>query len=92
MLCLISMLHSVMLPPHFQLHSLVLHIFQMYLLLQQRKRMIVDGCLLCVFFLLSSLPKLSFVSVVFDFNDSLSDFTPVYPMLFPVVEKRRVSC
>ena len=54
--------------------------------------MIVDGCLLCVFFILSSLPKLSFVSVVFDFNDSLSDFTPVYPMLFPVVEKRRVSC
>ena len=91
-LCLISMLHSVMLPPHFQLHSLVLHIFQMYLLLQQRKRMIVDGCLLCVFFLLSSQLRLSFVSVVFDFNDSLSDFTPVYSMLFPVVEKRRVSC
>ena len=82
----------MMLPPQIQLHSLVRHIFQMYLLLQQRKRMIVDGCLLCVFFLLSSLPKLSFVSVVFDFNDSLSDFTPVYPMLIPVVEKRRVSC
>ena len=37
-----------------------------------------------VFFLLSSLHKESFVSVVFDFNESLSDVVPVSPMLFPV--------
>ena len=39
-------------------------------------------------FLLSSPPRSSFVSVVFDFNDSLNDFTPVPPMLFPVGIKR----
>ena len=39
---------------------------------------------MCVFFLLSSQLRLSFVSVVFDFNDSLNDFTPVPPMLLPV--------
>ena len=42
----------------------------------------------CVFFLLSSLHRLSSVSVVFDFNDSLND-DALSPMLFPVVEKRR---
>ena len=45
-------------------------------------------CLLC-------LPsRLSFVSVVFDFNASLSDVAPLSPMLFPVclmrTEKRRL--
>ena len=35
-------------------------------------------CLLC-------LPsRLSFVSVVFDFNASLSDVAPLFPMLLPV--------
>ena len=43
---------------------------------------------MCVFFLLSSLSRLSFVSVVFDFNDSLNDVVPVSPMLFPVDVKR----
>ena len=38
---------------------------------------------LCVFFLLSSQPRLSFVSVVFDFNASLNDFTPVSPIPLP---------
>ena len=28
------------------------------------------------------------MSVVFDFNDSLNDAAPVYPMLFPVDVKR----
>ena len=37
-----------------------------------------------VFFLLSSQFRLSSVSVVFDFNDSLNDVAPVNPMLFPV--------
>ena len=38
----------------------------------------------CVFFLLSSQCRWSFVSVVFDFNASLNDVTPAFPMLFPV--------
>ena len=42
-----------------------------------------------VFFLLSSLSRLSFVSVVFDFNDSLNDVAPVSPMLLPVDVKRK---
>ena len=37
-----------------------------------------------MFFLLSSPPRLSSVSVVFDFNDSLNDAAPVAPMLFSV--------
>ena len=31
------------------------------------------------------------MSVVFDFNDSLNDVTPVIPMLLPVDEKRKES-
>ena len=41
-----------------------------------------------VFFLLSSHLRLSSVSVVFDFNDSLNDAAPVYPMLFSVIVMR----
>ena len=33
---------------------------------------------------MSSHHRLSLVSVVFDFNDSLNDFAPVSPMLLPV--------
>ena len=43
----------------------------------------------CVFFLLSSQHRLSAVSVVFDFSDSLNDVAPVSPMLFPVDVKRK---
>ena len=39
---------------------------------------------ICVLFLLSSLLRLSFVSVVFDFSASLNDVAPVSPMSFPV--------
>ena len=39
---------------------------------------------ICVLFLLYSLLRLSFVSVLFDFNASLSDVAPVSPMSFPV--------
>ena len=35
-------------------------------------------------YILSSLIRLSFVSVVFDFNDSLNDFAPVSPILLSV--------
>ena len=38
--------------------------------------------------LLSSLSRLSFVSVVFDFNASLNDVAPMLLMLFPVDEKK----
>ena len=42
----------------------------------------------CVFFLLCSPLRSSFVSVVFDFNDSLNDVAPVSPILSPVFAKR----
>ena len=53
------------------------------------KEWIVDGCLLCVFFLLSLLQRASFVSVVFDFNASLNDVAPVSPMLLTVDVMRK---
>ena len=43
----------------------------------------------CALFLLSSLPRSSFVSVVFDFNASLSDAVPVCPMLLSVSEYKK---
>ena len=39
---------------------------------------------LSVFFLLSSPPRSSLVSAVFDFNDLLNDVTPMSPMPLPV--------
>jgi hypothetical protein len=39
--------------------------------------------------LLCSLSRLSSVSVVFDFIESLNDVAPVSPMLFPVDVKRK---
>ena len=44
---------------------------------------------ICVFFLLYSLPRFSSVSVVFDFSASLSDVAPVSPTLFPVDVNRK---
>ena len=44
---------------------------------------------MCVFFLLSSLFRLSFESVVFDFNASLNDVAPVSPMLLSVDVTRK---
>ena len=38
---------------------------------------------------LSSPYRLSSVSVVFDFNDSLNDVAPVAPIMLPVDEKRK---
>ena len=51
--------------------------------------LIAEKCISCVFFLLSSHFKWSFVSVVFNFNDSLSDFAPLSPISFSIVEKRK---
>ena len=52
----------------------------------------MDG--ICVFFLLSLPHRLSSVSVVFDFNDSLNDVAPVSPILFSIDVMRieRVDC
>ena len=45
-----------------------------------------------VLFLLSPPFRLSFVSVVFDFNASLNDVAPVSPMLLPVVFLQNKEC
>ena len=81
-LCLISMIHSM---------TLLLCLQYSYLLSwrERKKEWIVDGCLLCVFFLLSPPLRVSSVSVVFDFNDSPNDAAPVSPILLPVDVKRR---
>ena len=45
--------------------------------------------------ILFSQPRLRFVSVVFDFNDSLNDVVPASPILLPVYVMRkenRVNC
>ena len=47
---------------------------------------------ICVLFLLCSLSKYSFASVVFDFNTSLIDVAPLSPILFPVNENIRMEC
>ena len=56
------------------------------LMRMKRNRLLVDA--ICVLFLLCSPPKLSFVSVVFDFNASPNDVVPVSPMLFPIYVMR----
>ena len=57
------------------------------------KEWIVGECLWCVF-LLSSQFRLSAVSVVFDFSDSLNDDAPLSPILLSddVKKNRRVNC
>ena len=44
---------------------------------------------MCVFFLLYSQLRLSFVSVVFDFNASLNDVAPASPTLSSVDVKKK---
>ena len=46
---------------------------------------------ICVLFLLSSPLRLSFVSVVFDFNASLNDVVPASPMSLSVDVNRHIS-
>ena len=81
MLCLISMIHSVMLHLFFQCRCL-------FIRRKKRKEWIVYGCHLCTFFLSSSPHRLSFTSVVFDFSTSPNDIAPVSPIILPVVMKR----
>ena len=67
---------------------MMLHLCLQYrCLLMRREREKSDllmDIFFCVFFLLSSLCRLSSVSVVFDFNDSLSDVAPASPILSTV--------
>ena len=44
---------------------------------------------MCLFFPLSSPNRLSLMSVVFDFNDSLNDVAPVSPILLSDIMKRK---
>ena len=50
----------------------------------KRKRCELLMDVFCVFFLLYSLPRLSHMSVVFDFNDSLNEVATEFPILLPV--------
>ena len=56
-------------------------------MMNKGKERIAGGFLLCVF-LLSSQLRLSSVSVVFDFNDSLNDAAPLSPIMFTVYVTR----
>ena len=69
---------------------LLLRLQSCYLLLRREKEkneLLMD--VFCVFFPSSLLLKLSFVSVVFDFNDSLNDVAPASPIQIPVFAKRK---
>ena len=55
--------------------------------MRNEREWFVDGYHLYVFIFLSSPHRSSFVSVVFDFSDSLNDVAPVYPMLLAVDEE-----
>ena len=48
----------------------------------KKSELLINAFYACL--LLSSQPTLSSVSVVFDFNASFNDATPVSPMLLPV--------
>ena len=61
------------------------------LMRMEKNGLLMDA--ICVLFLLSLLPRLSLVSVVFDFNASLNDVAPVFPMLsVDLLKKGRVIC
>ena len=57
-------------------------LFPVELMKTEKSGLLMDA--ICVLFLLSSLSRLSFASVVFDFNASLIDVAPFFPILFPV--------
>ena len=56
---------------------------------EKKKSELLMDVFWCVFFLWSSPPRLSSVSVVFDFNASLNDAAPVSVMLFTVGVMRK---
>ena len=86
MLCLFSVHHIMILFLFLQSNLLLF-------LVRKKSGLLID--VIGVLFLLSSPSRLSFVSVVFDFNASLNDVAPVSPMLLSVdlmgMEKR-VDC
>ena len=51
-------------------------------MITERNGLLIDT--ICVLFLLSSRLRLSFMSVVFDFNASLNDVAPASPILLAV--------
>ena len=58
-------------------------LFPVDMKINEKSELLMDVIYVSSFFL--SLPlRLSSVSDVFDFNDSLNDIAPVSPMLFPV--------
>ena len=56
------------------------------------KEWVVDGCFLCVFFLLSSHNRLSAVSPLLDFNASPKDEAHILSILLAVDVKWKVNC
>ena len=84
-LCLFSMRHSMM-------SLLFLRFYYLLILMRLEKSRFMNA--ICVLFLLSSHPRLSSVSVAFEFNDSISDTIPVSSILLPVDcwEWKRVDC
>ena len=74
-LCLISTPHTMMLLLCLQSHCLLM-------LWETESDLLMD--VFCAFFLVFSPYRSSSVSVVFDFNASLNDFTPASPMLLSV--------
>ena len=63
-------------------------LFPVDVLRNEKSELLMD-VFLCVFFLLSLRCRLSFVSVVFDFSDSLNDVAPVSPMQLSDYVKRK---
>ena len=57
-------------------------LFSVELMRIEKSGLLMD--VICVLFLLCSRCRLSLTSVVFDFNESLNDFTPVSPMSLTV--------
>ena len=79
-LCLISAIHSMM---------LLLCLLCCYLLKEEKGKRVNCWCMSFVCLLLSSPPILRPASVVFDFNDSINDVTPISPTKLPVETREK---
>ena len=58
-----------------------------YVMRNEKSELLMD--VICVFLLLYSPSRLSFMSVVLDFNNSLNDVAPVSPISLSVFVKRK---
>ena len=65
-------------------------LFSVDVMIMKKIGLLMD--VICVLFLLSSPPRPSFVSVMFDFSASLNDFAHLAPMLFSVDLMRMEEC